>query len=196
MPDRIPLPEHLRKIRLLALAFIGACRRLKDAEDRCQASAGAIIDLPGANKGWHAARDLLDCFLSESGGKAPYGWPEAVERTLRKITSMLEWSPDFIFAWPDEIPELEAEIESLAAVATDAGEEGSRIPSPNADRNRFCYERYVANDKLSTIREAVNKRPGWGHLATNDGVCKAVKSHCMTYDLRVPTRKPRGNRRK
>jgi hypothetical protein len=43
----------------------------------------------------------------------PYGWPEGVVATLRRITSMCEWDLDFIFAEPDPMPGLNEDVLSL-----------------------------------------------------------------------------------
>jgi hypothetical protein len=71
--------------------------------------------------------------------------------------------------------------------------DGSLVASPNDDRNRFCYERYLAKVKIRTIREAVNKTPGWARLITDTGVYRAVKSYCKDHMLSVPRRKDRRN---
>jgi hypothetical protein len=158
MTDQLPSPEALRRICLLALAFIGACRRLKDVNDRLRASAGAVVDHPGAFKAWHAARDLLDRFLSESGGKAPLGWPPAVERTLRKITSAIEWDADFLFRWPPEIPELEAEIESLVAVATDVALAAAPDVASGKDPKELAKAGLVRATSGALSKRGISKR--------------------------------------
>jgi hypothetical protein len=124
MSIRRPSSEELQEILRRALSCLHAVRQFRDAEhrmrgfsprDRSVQACEAIDEYQHAVGAWRAERDELRSYLDKSGGRAPVGWPPSVSDTLRKITSMLEWGPDFIFDGPDEIPALEAEIESLAA---------------------------------------------------------------------------------
>jgi len=130
MTDRVPSAKALKQIRLRALADIYRTRQLRDAEhrgrgfaprDRSAEAGEAVKEYQRTGKAWQAARDRLASFLSDSGGMTPWGWPESVSSTLDKIAAMLEWDLDFIFDAPDEMfTAFEEEIDSLAAVATDA----------------------------------------------------------------------------
>jgi hypothetical protein len=160
MADRVPSAKALRGIRLRALAYIHAARQLRVAAHRCggfprydrSADAREAVDeYRRAFEAWHAPRARLESFHRESGGFSPRGWPEDVLATLRKITSMLKWDLNFIFAEPDEMPGLEEEIKSLPA-AEERSEEAALTPSASA-----------AFEKVPSVRELERRCLGGVH---------------------------------
>jgi hypothetical protein len=140
MPDQVPSPEGLREIGLRALAYIRACRRLEDANRRLEGGE----DLPSAERSrliddrWVAieaqavAKTRLESSLNESGGMAPYGWPESVSATLGKIALMLRLGYGYVDYALGGIDGFEREIESLVTARDGPGGDDQFIPFADA----------------------------------------------------------------
>jgi hypothetical protein len=109
----------------------------------------------------------------------PYGWPDDVFKTLRKITAMCEWNLNSIIAEPDPTPGPEEEIESVLGTAirmssrkraTEGGEEGDRGRKGagsiadelcDTDRNflRVLHKLKAFGHANKTNRKAVEQHP-------------------------------------
>jgi hypothetical protein len=230
MRDRVPSPEALREVRLQALSCFHAARQLRDAEHRMRGFSPrerstekdkVVKEYRRAHGEWHAARHRLDSFHSTSGWKSPYGWTPSVTDTLHRIAWMLEWLPDFIFDWPDEIAGLEAEIDSLAAAATEACSreevterehrdqparaDGSHVPPRNEERDRFIYDERSKSPPTpwKDIVDKVNRHADWEHFkhpmrqGRIDAASKALNHYCERHpELPKPIREHGKNRRK
>jgi hypothetical protein len=144
MPYLVPSEEDMPETRRLALDAFLTARRLSDAErrlkgfspsDRSPEVREAIEERDLAAADWHRARDRLDHFLEESGGKKPRDWPEGVSSTLKGIGAMTRWGLDLIIAWPDVMTRLEEDVKSLPGGAIDSkGSPGSSDELHETDR--------------------------------------------------------------
>jgi hypothetical protein len=167
MPNRVPSAEWLHEICLRALAYIHACRRLEDVNRRL----AGCVDRPSAERSrlfdeqmvaleaQAAARPRLESSLDESGGMAPYGWPESVSGTLGKITLMLRLGYGYVcYEWGG-ISGLEEEIESLAAADRGGGDGFIPFREALAITNLTSSELSKASGPGRPIR-SIGKRKG------------------------------------
>jgi hypothetical protein len=82
---------------------------------------------------------------------------------------------------------IEDELRTGAAGAAEGGGGEARPRrSPNEERDRFCYEQKCAGMSWKGIRQAVNGRPDWEPIDTDQGLSQAAKRYAERHNKPWP----------